>query len=210
MVDSRAGAKRLRVPYTRLAVMTNETPAADQLSALMAAAQRGDSAAYSALLHAIAPRIRSVVRRQRGFAGHAETEDLVQEVLLAVHSGRSTYDPARPFVPWLLAIVRNRLVDGARRYARTTRREVSIDEDGVTLDDFATNIQDADVGDASALREAVEALPAGQREAIELLKLKELSLKEAAEVSGTSVGALKVATHRAMLALRRALAKRDV
>jgi RNA polymerase sigma-70 factor (ECF subfamily) len=52
----------------------------------------------------------------------------------------------------------------------------------------------------------VRALPEGQREAIELLKLEELSLKEAAAVSGTSVGALKVATHRALRALRRTLA----
>jgi RNA polymerase sigma-70 factor (ECF subfamily) len=192
-----------------LTVMTHPTPAADELGALMAAAQRGDSAAYAALLRAIAPRIRGVVRRQRGFVGHADAEDLVQDVLLAVHSVRATYDPSRPFVPWLLAIVRNRLADGARRYARTTRREIPIDDEGVTLDDLAPNTQEVEVGDASALREAVAALPAGQREAIELLKLKELSLKEAAEVSGTSVGALKVATHRAMLALKRALAKRD-
>jgi RNA polymerase sigma-70 factor (ECF subfamily) len=53
----------------------------------------------------------------------------------------------------------------------------------------------------------VSALPDGQRQAIELLKLEELSLKEAAEVSGTSVGALKVATHRAMAALRLKLRK---
>ncbi len=58
------------------------------------------------------------------------------------------------------------------------------------------------------LHAAVRALPEGQRQAIELLKLKELSLKEAAELSGTSVGALKVATHRAMATLRRTLGKR--
>ena len=56
-----------------------------------------------------------------------------------------------------------------------------------------------------ALREAIEALPGGQRDAIEMLKLKEMSLKEAAAASGTTIGALKVATHRAMAALRRKL-----
>jgi RNA polymerase sigma-70 factor (ECF subfamily) len=55
------------------------------------------------------------------------------------------------------------------------------------------------------VRAAVQALPEGQRQAIELLKLEELSLKEAAEMTGTSVGALKVATHRALVALRRIL-----
>ena len=60
-----------------------------------------------------------------------------------------------------------------------------------------------------ALKEAIDDLPAGQRSAIEMLKLREMSLKEAAAASGTSVGALKVATHRAMDALRRKL-KKDV
>jgi RNA polymerase sigma-70 factor (ECF subfamily) len=62
-------------------------------------------------------------------------------------------------------------------------------------------------GDPDALKEAIADLPAGQRSAIELLKLREMSLKEAAAASGTSVGALKVATHRAMDALRRKLKK---
>jgi RNA polymerase sigma-70 factor (ECF subfamily) len=55
------------------------------------------------------------------------------------------------------------------------------------------------------LAHAIRSLPRGQRQAIELLKLKELSLKEAAAASGSSVGALKVATHRAIVALRRTL-----
>jgi RNA polymerase sigma-70 factor (ECF subfamily) len=60
-------------------------------------------------------------------------------------------------------------------------------------------------GDPEALRQAIQALPAGQRDAIEMLKLREMSLKEASAASGMSVGALKVATHRAMSALRKLL-----
>lgn len=84
---------------------------------------------------------------------------------------------------------------------RTTRRG------RCNLSEPETNDDIGEVGDAAALHEAVRALPEGQRQAIELLKLKELSLKEAAAVSGTSVGALKVATHRAMATLRRTLRK---
>jgi RNA polymerase sigma-70 factor (ECF subfamily) len=177
--------------------MTDSNSAIDSLGELMRAAQQGDSASYLELLRAVTPRIRDVVRRQRGFAGIAEVEDLVQDVLLSLHTVRATYDPARPFVPWLLAIVRNRLVDGARRYARIARREVHVEAN----DDIG------ELGDAATLHEAVRALPEGQRQAIELVKLKELSLKEAAQLSGTSVGALKVATHRAMATLRRTLRK---
>ena len=173
----------------------------------MRAAQRGDGASYVELLRTITPRIRQIIRRQRGFVGVAEVEDLVQDVLLSVHTVRATYDPARPFIPWLLAIVRNRLVDGARRYARIARREIHVDEEDVTFFAAETNDDIGELGDAAAVREAVSSLPDGQREAIELLKLKELSLKEAAELSGTSVGALKVATHRAMATLRRTLGK---
>jgi RNA polymerase sigma factor (sigma-70 family) len=169
----------------------------------MRAAQQGDGASYVELLRTITPRIRKIIRRQHGFVGVAEVEDLVQDVLLSVHAVRATYDPARPFIPWLLAIVRNRLVDGARRYARIARREIHVDEQDVTFLAAETNDDIGELGDAAAVREAVRALPDGQRQALELLKLRELSLKEAAELSGTSVGALKVATHRAMATLKR-------
>jgi RNA polymerase sigma-70 factor (ECF subfamily) len=62
-----------------------------------------------------------------------------------------------------------------------------------------------DVDDLPALEHAIGSLPAIQRDAIRMLKLKEMSLKEAAETLNTTVGALKVATHRAMASLRRML-----
>jgi RNA polymerase sigma-70 factor (ECF subfamily) len=177
-----------------------------RLGGLMRAAQDGDAAAYDELLRAVAPRVRRMVVRQRGFAGADVVEDLVQDVLLTVHRARATYDPARPFMPWLLAIVRHRLADGARRHARTRAREVALDGETLTLAEPATNPLD-EMADVEALRQAVRALPARQRTAIELLKLRELSLDEAAALSGMRVGALKVATHRAMGALRRALGR---
>jgi RNA polymerase sigma-70 factor (ECF subfamily) len=169
----------------------------------MRAAQHGDATAYGELLRSITPRIRRIVARRQAFAGQADVEDLVQDVLLSVHTVRATYDPARPFMPWLLAIVRHRLADRARRHARTAAREVHLDD--VTWPGPATNSPASASDDLEALQHAVHALPAGQRQAIELLKLRELSLKEAAGASGASIGALKVATHRAMAALRRAL-----
>jgi RNA polymerase sigma-70 factor (ECF subfamily) len=190
--------------------MTVSTPETDDLGRLMSAAQQGDGAAYAKLLRAITPRLRKIVMRQRGFAGSADVEDLVQDTLLSLHAARATYDPARPFGPWLMAIVRHRLADGARRYARTLGREILVDVDDVTFFEVATNEVSEETGEADALRAAVRALPAGQRQAIELLKLQELSLKEAAAASGSSVAALKVATHRALATLRRTLRARGV
>jgi RNA polymerase sigma factor (sigma-70 family) len=185
--------------------MTPPGPSADQLGSLMYAAQRGDATAYRELLREITPRIRRVVARQRGFSGADDVEDIVQEVLLSLHSVRATYDPARPFMPWLLAIVRNRLADSARRYWRTAAHEVHIDYRDVTFAEPATNPGQDTSDDLAALDHALRALPEGQRQAIELLKLQELSLKEAAAASGASIGALKVAAHRAIAALHKAL-----
>jgi RNA polymerase sigma factor (sigma-70 family) len=181
----------------------------ERLSALMRSAQAGDAGAYAALMQELAVRLRRIVRHRRAFLTHADVEDLVQDVLLSVHAVRATYDLTRPFLPWLLAIARNRLADAARRYGRSGAHEVVVEDLDVTFVSEKTNTLTATYGDPEALREAIAELPPGQRSAIEMLKLREMSLKEAAAASGASVGALKVATHRAMDALRRKL-KKDV
>jgi RNA polymerase sigma-70 factor (ECF subfamily) len=177
----------------------------EQLRLLMRAAQAGDADAYRALLNAVTPRIRRIVRARRSFLDVADAEDLVQDVLLSVHSVLATYDPSRAFMPWLLAIVRNRLADAARRYGRRHAHELQVDDLQVTFGETTTNTFDEAPGDLEALSHAIRALPAGQRQAIELLKLQEMSLKEASLATGTSVSALKVATHRAIVSLRRML-----
>ena len=185
----------------------DESPAPDEhLSRLMAHAQQGDSNAYVTLLRAITPRIRKLVRARRGFLGESVVEDVVQEVLLSVHTVRATYDPARPLMPWLSAIVRHRLADAGRRHVRQGAHEIGVDDlNDVTFQAPAANSREETFGDPDALAQAIQALPPGQRQAVELLKLRELSLKEASALTGMSIGALKVATHRAIASLRRAL-----
>jgi RNA polymerase sigma factor (sigma-70 family) len=180
----------------------------EQLGQLMRGAQQGDTVAYSTLLEAIAPRVRRVVEARRHFAWDQEVEDLVQDVLLSVHAVRATYDASRPFGPWLMAIVRNRLADGARRHARRAQ-EIKVDNLDVTFADSTTNTSSETYGDPQELLHVIRALPHGQRQAVELMKLKGMSLKEASVATGLSIAALKVATHRAMASLRRALVKTD-
>lgn len=177
------------------------------LETLMQAAQAGDASAYARLLKEITPRLHAMVRRQRQFLPTEDIEDLVQDVLISLHAVRATYDPSRPFMPWLIAITRNRLADAARRYTRQKVHETNVEEYPVTFSEEATNKDSELYRDPEALKQAIEALPQGQREAVEMLKLREMSLKEAAIASGTSVGALKVSVHRAMNALRKALSK---
>lgn len=185
-----------------------DTEAEARLCQWMQAAQEGDHVAYDRLLRALVPIIRGAVRRQRGFLGADEIEDLVQDALLSIHAVRATYDPARPFTPWLMAIVRNRLADGGRRHARLKAVDHITQDFYETFQRAATNNQGETYGDAEELRHAIAELPAGQRQAIELIKMREMSLKEASRETGMSVAALKVAVHRAVKTLRARLKKR--
>jgi RNA polymerase sigma factor (sigma-70 family) len=177
----------------------------NQLGILMRAAQDGDSAAYLRLLQALLPRLRRVVRQRRQFLQPADVEDLVQDILLSLHAVRATYDPDRPFLPWLLTIAHNRMADGSRRQMRRAAKEVSVAEYPETFFDDPTNTGLSGYGDPAALRRAIGRLPDGQRKAIEMLKLREMSLKEAELASGMSISALKVAVHRGVHNLRKAL-----
>jgi RNA polymerase sigma factor (sigma-70 family) len=176
-----------------------------RLASLMRTAQEGDSAAYAELLAAVSNLLRDKIGRRMHWLQTQDIEDLVQDTLLSLHAVRATYDPHRPFLPWLMAIARNRVADGARRYARRTANEVVVDELPETFSEDAANIPGEGYGDPEALRQAMETLPPGQRRAVEMLKLKEMSLKEASAESGMSVGSLKIAVHRGVSALRKVL-----
>jgi RNA polymerase sigma-70 factor (ECF subfamily) len=167
---------------------------------LMAQAQAGDQAAYQSLLTALLPYLRGYARRH--LRGGDAAEDLVQDVLLTLHRIRQTYDPARPFLPWLSVIAKRRMIDALRRRQSVP---VAADDIGFDLETFADPAANNHVernSEADRLRQAIAELPAGQRRAVELLKLEEKSLKEVSEITGMSVAALKTATHRALKLLR--------
>lgn len=195
-------------------VIDNEELEADQANSvapdadwaiLMARGQNGDGAAYLRLLQEVTPYLRALARRQH--RDTADVEDAVQDVLLTVHAIRHTYDPARPFGPWLVAIANRRLVDRLRRQGRTSARETPLRAEHDQFAAAATNFEEST--DRNILEDAVGNLPPRQQQAIRLLKLEEMSLKEAATASGMSVASLKVATHRALISLRRMLINRS-
>jgi RNA polymerase sigma-70 factor, ECF subfamily len=169
-------------------------------SQLMRAAQSGDRAAYERLLREISPLIRSLVRRH--CSNRADIEEMVQDTLLTVHRVRHTYDPGRPFCPWLAAIAWRRSIDALRRRIRVSKYETA--EQGVyeTFSDAAANSDLEGVRSAEEIGDLLQSLPPRQREALEALKLREMTLAEASAASGQSVAALKVNTHRALKALR--------
>jgi RNA polymerase sigma factor (sigma-70 family) len=149
----------------------------DRFGELMRAAQDGDGKAYLQLLTKATPLLRRVIQRQRQFLQASDVEDIVQDVLISLHRVRATYDPGRPFMPWLMAIAHNRMVDAARRYGRVSANEVLTAEFPETFAAEPANRTDETYGDHEALKEAIGRLPPGQRRAVEMLKMREMSLK---------------------------------
>ncbi len=166
----------------------------------MRAAQSGDRAAYGRLLREISPLIRALVRRH--CSNRADIEEMVQDTLLTLHRVRHTYDPGRPFTPWLAAIAWRRSIDALRRRMRVSKYETP--ELGVyeTFADDAANNDGEGMRSAEEVQDLLRFLPPRQREALESLKLREMTLVEASAASGQSVAALKVNTHRALKTLR--------
>lgn len=195
MSSSRAGDKTVETSKSRHAA----------LDALMRAAQNGDSHAYHQLLQEVADRMRRLVMARAPWLGQADIEDIVQDVLLSLHMARATWDPARPFMPWIAAIARNRLTDHARRYRR---RQAFDQAAGDLAEVFSTTPcqSHADgVVNLMSVRRAMSDLSPGERRAFSMVRLREMTLAEAAEKGETTVGAIKVAVHRASRKLKNAI-----
>jgi len=159
----------------------------------MMAGLAGDGAAHAALLRALLPLLRGWYRRRMRGADDV-IEDLVQEVLIAVHNKRATYDPARPFGGWLHAIARYKMIDHFRRSAREC--PLADHEDMLIAPDTA------DAGDARADIETLLAqLSPKQAAAIRATRIEGLSVEEAAVRQQVGVSDIKVSVHRGLKAL---------
>lgn len=159
----------------------------------MALAQHGDPSAYRALLDDLGPQLTRFLRRR--LHDREDLADAYQDTFLALHRARHTYHPLRPIEPWLFAIARNVAADYGRRWHRRSRYEILTD----AAPDRAAE-PTPDIG--PELDSALRALPNPQREALQLLKVQGLSIREAALRVGTTPGAVKLRAHRAYLALR--------
>jgi RNA polymerase sigma-70 factor (ECF subfamily) len=135
----------------------------------------------------------------------AATEDAVQEAWIDAWRGLPSFDPSRPFRPWLLAIVANRCRMIARRRTLAT---ITLENDTVEQlpgeDDVAEALlrREADV----ELEVALERLPMEQQHILELRYFAELDLAEIAVVLDAPLGTVKSRLHRALAALRVSLA----
>jgi RNA polymerase sigma-70 factor, ECF subfamily len=163
---------------------------------LMERAQRGDREAFHTLFKEIGPLITRFLRRR--LADNTEIEDICQEVMIAVYKSRHTYQPERPFEPWLFAIVRNVSGEHFRRERQRLAFQIVVDE----LPELGI---EGGSGQDLEVREALEQLSPAQMEALNLTKVEGLSVEEAAQRAGTSIGSMKVRVHRAYESLKRSL-----
>jgi len=173
-----------------------------QLRALLLKGLAGDEAAHRAFLTEAAALLRAYFRnRLRG--APEDAEDLVQETLVALHTRRDSYDPKFPLTAWMYAIGRYRLIDHLRRAKH--RAHASLD--GI---DFGEADPDFEASDARRdVLTLLDKLPEKQRRAIQLVKLEEKSVREAAAETGYSESDIKVSIHRGLKALTRLMSEAD-
>ncbi|BCZ83205.1 sigma-70 family RNA polymerase sigma factor [Paraburkholderia terrae] len=170
--------------------------AESRLKALFVRGLDGDADAYRSFLQALTRHLRGFLRR-RIPNYRDDVEDLVQEILLAVHNARHTYRPDEPLTAWLHAIARYKLMD----FFRSRARRESLND---PLDDYAELLADTDDEPAQArhdIGKLLEHLPDKQRLPIVHMKLEGLSVTETARITGLSESAVKVGVHRGLKAL---------
>ena len=161
--------------------------AEDKWRTLMIAAQNGDASAYRQLLVELGSWLRSYYSRR---LPAAMVDDLAQEVLLTIHAKRHTYDPSKPFGPWLGVIARYKWIDRLRAM-----------KDGIT-DELEEGLAAPDTGEAAHSAYTLDALMSrlkpAQANAIRLVKIEGLSVKEASERLGQTIALVKVNIHRGL------------
>jgi RNA polymerase sigma-70 factor, ECF subfamily len=167
-----------------------------RLHALFLQGLQGDTLAYQAFLKGLSTHLRGFLRRRLSSLPD-DIEDLVQDILLAVHNQRHTYRPDQPLTAWVNAMARYKLIDLLRsRSSRETLHD-PLDDDMAL---FATDDHEA----ADARRDVntlLRQLPDNQRLPIVHTKLEGLSVTETAAITGMSESAVKVGVHRGMKAL---------
>ncbi|RCW88265.1 sigma-70 family RNA polymerase sigma factor [Paracoccus lutimaris] len=165
-------------------------------AALLRAANAGDGQAYALFLHAITPVLRGLVRARGRALDAASHEDVVQEVLLAIHLKRQTWRADAPLLPWLYAIARYKLADAFRRRGAAIH---------LPIEDLRAELA-APMHDASAARDSAVLLGRLDARSAAIVRAMNLEGESAAEVGQRlemSEGAVRVALHRAMQRMMR-------
>jgi RNA polymerase sigma-70 factor (ECF subfamily) len=160
----------------------------------MAAAQRGDAAAYRRLLNALGPWLRAMLAAR---CPGPDADDLAQEVLLAVHLHMARYDPQQPLLPWVASIARHKRLDHQRRAQRGPEFErVPDGSRGPAATSLPLREEDREF-----VEQLIASLPAPQAQAVRAVKLDGLSVPQAAARLARTAAWVKVNVHRGIRAM---------
>lgn len=163
-------------------------------------AQRGDRAAFDALVGRCQGRVYRLAYR---FCGHAEdARELAQEVFVRAWLKLSAYDATRPWWPWLQQLATRVLLNAAERRPPLHRPLEAEDDRRPTLEPSApAHEEPARRAVARAAQQAVAAalleLPAHWRAAMLLRHVEGLSYEEIAAALGQPLGTVKTHLFRA-------------
>lgn len=164
----------------------------DDWSVLMRAALAGDGQAYARFLREVTPVLRGVVRaRGRGLT-REHHEDIVQEVLMAIHRKRHTWQPDLPIRPWLYTIARHKVVDAFRASGRRIHLPIEAFEEELVADPPP---------DGLAAREVSRLIGRLDRRSAQIVQAVGLEEEASATVAarlGMTEGAVRVSLHRAI------------
>ena len=162
----------------------------------------GDEEAFRSLFAAYGPSAMALAARVLRQAHLAE--EIVQEAFLSLWMSPGLYDERRGSVKaWLMTMVHHRAVDAVRREeAQRRRADESVAGLREATDDPSEDVVEAVAAPAerAAIRAALDALPAEQREVLELMYFDGLSQTQVAERTGAPLGTVK---SRALLGMRR-------
>jgi RNA polymerase sigma-70 factor (ECF subfamily) len=202
-----AGASAVRLQLVTAGSAGAEHAA--HLAQLLAAVAQRDQRAFEQLYDATLPRVYAVARR---FCGdHALAEEVTEDVYVQVWRDAHRFDPGRGVaLAWLLVLARSRALDALRR-----RDEAQTVEDphALVADEGESAADPLQLLDSlqreSALRAALERLPARERQLIALAFMRGLTHAEIAEFAALPLGTVKTMIRRALATLKRELCGDD-
>jgi RNA polymerase sigma-70 factor, ECF subfamily len=173
----------------------------DGNEAAMARYSAGDDAAFAELYDGLAPLVRAYLRRRT--RDHAWVEDLLQDTFLRLHQHRARYRRDAPVLPWVLTIAARLLANRVRGTRRANAVLVNGEAGREVVADTASPEQLAMVMElAGQIEQEISQLPDVDREAFDLVKRQDLSLKDAAPRLSMTTMALKMRLFRVYNRLR--------
>ncbi len=176
-----------------------------ELAGLVPRAAGGSRRALQRIMVLIHPPVVRYCRARIGGGRHPTPEDVAQEVCLAVATGIGSYqDQGRPFMAYVYGIASNKVTDAHRAMGRDKTlptqqvpdtADERADPEGLALEADGSN----------RVRALLDTLSDKARDIVILRVLEGLSAQETADIVGSTAGAVRVAQHRAIAQLRKAM-----